>query len=81
MFVALCRWRDAVVAAAMTFRELHPDLGEQFESDEPTTWDRVCELLDDGPWAPPAAQVVGAAAELEIEGRGPYGSADPDRWF
>jgi len=78
-FVALCRWRDAVVATASTYREFDTQDDEVRATE---VWNRLCALLDAGPWAPPAAQVVGAAAELEIEGRGgTYVSADPDRWF
>lgn len=50
-FVALCRWRDAVVGAATSVRLL-ADVSTVANS----SWQRLCELLDGGPFSEPAPQ-------------------------
>jgi hypothetical protein len=47
-FVALCRWRDAVATTASVYRQRDVQ-----DDDEAAVghWNRLCELLDDGPWS------------------------------
>jgi hypothetical protein len=50
-FVAMCRWRDAVVATVTTYRGAVADDGQATGANGAELWSRLCELLDDGPWS------------------------------